>query len=114
MAHQSSMCIGGVGRGGVGVATVGGGVGVAVCSSASIVVGVGEHQTLAQTVDGRIHHGPQVRLHGDPRHSRLGHQAGEVHAVEQQETLKPCSFNRLSKLLFRERGSLHVIGVCAS
>ena len=77
------MCIGGVGRGSVGVAaTVGGGVSVAVCSSASVVVGIGEHQALAQTVDGRVHHSPQVRLHGGSRHSRLGHQAGEVHAAE--------------------------------
>lgn len=45
--YQCSMCIGGTSRGGMGVA-VGCGVCVAVCCSASIVVGIGKHQALAQ------------------------------------------------------------------
>lgn len=45
--YQCSMCIVGTSRGSMGIA-VGCGVCVAVCCSASIVVGIGKHQTLAQ------------------------------------------------------------------
>ena len=45
--YQRSVCIGGTSSSSMGVA-VGGGMCIAVCCSASIVVGIGKHQALAQ------------------------------------------------------------------
>lgn len=78
--YQCSVGVGGAATtagSGMGIA-VGGGVGVAVRGRAPVVVGVGEHQALAQVLgQGPVHNGPKVRVQGV--HPSLGHQARHVH-----------------------------------
>lgn len=89
--YQRSVGIGGAATT---TATTGGSVGVAVCRRvgvavrgyAPVVVGIGEHQALAQVLSqGPVCHGPKVRVQGVPStHSSLGHQASQVHTEEEE------------------------------
>lgn len=70
------------------------GVGIAVRGYAPVVVGVGEHQALAQVLrQGPVCHGPEVRVQGIPStHSSLGNQARQVH-TEETKTIEQFLFH---------------------